>query len=436
MRDYLKKTFGRFYSSGSSLEKISKQVRKKCFERIVGGVYELGTQNYFLSFLESASRKCVRSDVEEGDVSVMQTEFPLLCHVNANMNSWARFVAEYFDIEQASAKRLFLSALSPLGKQTPDAEARPDWLPHLDGLQQEIVKAASCLAAHDALYKEVSEKRSDASVLHIFLGELECRAMLAMKEVLEKVGAVPISLVYDGIYFRPMGLDFESPEFQTLISEVEYAHGIVINIKALSGEKLAWRQPVNSQPHDSVAMPSESHGCGLPSLFAFCEATTCRIEPVVGTDMCVPVALLNLKLVAGEPSQSAMANGPYTYRSLQNYYHLDFTLAPFEELLCADSCDKFLFHFGKCGTCGHAIGLIPEVGAKSFLIYDSNLEFVHRISDELLYDLVLQSESTSRQCWLIRVSEGDPQILQDNDEFLDISAGAKTALPPSKRGKL
>jgi len=252
-RDYMKKIYGRLYSSGPSLQKISKAARAKALGGIPGGVFELDLENSFLSLLATALRKLL--DVEGGDEDMLLKEFPFLRHFNANREKWIAFVMEYYDADAVSAKRLFLSALSPHGRQTADPEARPDWLPHIDGLQQEIVKATGFLQSHDLLYRDVCEKRPDVSTLHIYLGELECRVMLSMKQCLESCGALPISLVYDGIYFRPMALDIHSDShFHDSIAKVESEHGVSMQMKDTSGVKLPWRRV---QEEESVQASAE-----------------------------------------------------------------------------------------------------------------------------------------------------------------------------------
>ena len=57
------------------------------------------------------------------------------------MASWVAFVAEYYEATHQDAKRLWSSALSPIGRQSIDAQERPDWLPHLGVVQQYIAKS-------------------------------------------------------------------------------------------------------------------------------------------------------------------------------------------------------------------------------------------------------------------------------------------------------
>ena len=74
----------------------------------------------------------------------------------------------------------------------------------------------------------------------------------------------------------------------------------------------------------------------LPGFAELCEVTSEVVVEVPGANMCAPTALTNMGLADGQPSQSNMANGPYSYRQLQAHYHLAFTQAPFEELICAE----------------------------------------------------------------------------------------------------
>ena len=62
--------------------------------------------------------------------------------------------------------------------------------------------------------------------------------MFDMKECLERLGAILISLVYDGIYFRPVGLDSRVEYFETAIGGVESTHGITVHIKDLLGQEI------------------------------------------------------------------------------------------------------------------------------------------------------------------------------------------------------
>ena len=426
LRDYYKNIFGRLYSSGPSLQKLSKAARKAALQHIAGGVYELDIQNSFLSLLETALRRLLSNDE-------VQNQFPLLCHFNANTADWINFVANYFEAESSAVKRLFLSALSPRGRQTVDNDERPDWLPHLDALQQEIVRTVEFLLSNDPLYKEVCQKRPDGSALHIYLGELECRAMLRMKLCLENAGAIPISLVYDGIYFRLGRLEMHSEAFCLRISEIESEHGIVIKMKNIDGVKIPWRQAVETEPillGEGVddAVPMVDAGGSIPGLTEICESTSTRLISLPGSHMCAPIALYNMDLISGAPSQVNLVNGPYTYRRLQDYYHLRFKDVPLEELLCPDEGDAFILHCGLRDHCGHAIGLKSLCSAKSFLLYDSHNDCVMRISDELLYDIATQLSSAAGRCWLLRVAaEGDVELGFANAEGADclhLSAGA------------
>ena len=188
-------------------------------------------------------------------------------------------------------------------------------MPHLDGLQQEIVKATNLLAREDELYKSVAEARPDGSTLHIYLGEVECHAMLDMKAALEELGAVPVSLVYDGIYFRPMGLDFGSQAFADRIAHIKSAHGITILNKNVEGEKLGWSTK-NQEPAAShgtaapVAAPPCIGRADIPQLKDLCIPTTTLLSELPGTHMCAAVALHIMGLVSSEPSQRDVAVAP------------------------------------------------------------------------------------------------------------------------------
>ena len=61
-----------------------------------------------------------------------------------------------------------------------------------------IVKGMELLLSRDALYKEMHHQRPDCNARHVYLGELECQAMLDMKQAIEHVGSAPIALVYNG----------------------------------------------------------------------------------------------------------------------------------------------------------------------------------------------------------------------------------------------
>ena len=249
-----------------------------------------------------------------------------------------------------------------------------------------------------------------------------------MKECLERVGAVPIALVYDGIYFRPMGLDLDDQAFVSLVSRMEEVHGITVRIKDLTGAKLKWRQPASEVDEAGFQFQgladSGSEVVGLPHLVELCEVTAEPIIKVRGSHMCAPAALTNMNLASGEPSQAELADGPYTYKQLQQYYHLSVNHVVMEELLCADACSTFLLHVGKHGDCGHAVGLVSEAGSNNFLVYDANQDVVLRIGDEILYDLANQYDTTPRRCWLLQVTEDEPQDRPGDVGYLEMSAGA------------
>ena len=76
--------------------------------------------------------------------------------------------------------------------------------------------------------------------------------------------------------------------------------------------------------------------------------------------MRVPTALFNMAMGDGEPSQSAMRTGPYTYRQLQNYYHMVFDHVAMEQLLCSEPGERFVSHVQGVGLVGHGVGLALE----------------------------------------------------------------------------
>ncbi|CAK0830227.1 unnamed protein product, partial [Prorocentrum cordatum] len=343
--------------------------------QIQGGVLELDMKVAFFSLLVVALKQHDQLNVE--------AEFPLLCNVVSNWDGWKTFVSKYFDVEVAVAKKLLISATSPYGRQSPNPQERPDWLPHLDCLQTEIVNASRFLLEHDVLYQEVAKARPDCSSLHIFLGELECSVLMDMKHLLEEAGAVPISLVYDGIYFRPMGLDVHDENFIAHVSAIEAGHGISLQLKDLSGAPIPWRSAA-PEPGDRILGSSSSsrpHEDDFSSvLAAACEKLEGKaLEVVHGENMCVISALTNMDLVAGEPSQAGFASGPYSYRQLQKLYPpLKFSEALLSDLICADPMDNFVLHIGaperiaiqcslKTVYTATAMGLVKKLTASGHL---------------------------------------------------------------------
>ena len=128
--------------------------------------------------------------------------------------------------------------------------------------------------------------------------------------------------------------------------------------------------------------------------------------------------------------------GPYTYRQLQDYYKLVFSMSPFEALLCADESDAFVLHIGSSDECGHAIGLKPDIDTNSFLVYDSHNEVVMRIEDELLYDIVLQFASAQpSRCRLLRVMAEDSDLIVEDSRCLELRMGAKCSKDKTVRKK-
>ena len=57
------------------------------------------------------------------------------------------------------------------------------------------------------------------------------------------------------------------------------------------------------------------------------------------------------------------------------------------------------------------------------VIHDSNQEFVRRIGDEVLYDLLVQYTSVPGRCWLLRVTAGARNAAPTNEGYLDAIAG-------------
>ncbi|CAK0910510.1 unnamed protein product, partial [Prorocentrum cordatum] len=343
--------------------------------QIQGGVLELDMKVAFFSLLVVALKQHDQLNVE--------AEFPLLRNVVSNWDGWKTFVSKYFDVEVAVAKKLLISATSPYGRQSPNPQERPDWLPHLDCLQTEIVNASRFLLEHDVLYQEVAKARPDCSSLHIFLGELECSVLMDMKHLLEEAGAVPISLVYDGIYFRPMGLDVHDENFIAHVSAIEAGHGISLQLKDLSGAPIPWRSAA-PEPGDRILGSSSSsrpHEDDFSSvLAAACEKLEGKaLEVVHGENMCVISALSNMDLVAGEPSQAGFASGPYSYRQLQKLYPpLKFSEVLLSDLICADPMDNFVLHIGtperiaiqcslKTVYTATAMGLVKKLTASGHL---------------------------------------------------------------------
>ena len=82
--------------------------------------------------------------------------------------------------------------------------------------------------------------------------------------------------------------------------------------------------------------------------------------------MCAVSALTQMNFASGEPSQ--MADGPFTYKQLQNYYQISFSHVATEELLCAEVSSNVLLNVGRHGVCGHAVGLVPEVHTHTYLL--------------------------------------------------------------------
>ena len=176
IRKYMKKEgLGRLYSSGPSLQKITRASRKEALQRIPGGVFELDIRLAFLSLLLHAIREALHQKED-----VVCKMFPLLVHVTSHKDEWLSFIAEYFKCDRDIAKKLLQCILSSRGRQSPNSHDRPDWLPHLDALQQEIQSAIVLLADADPLYKEVSHKRPDCNTLHVYLGELDSRVSIDM----------------------------------------------------------------------------------------------------------------------------------------------------------------------------------------------------------------------------------------------------------------
>ena len=106
---------------------------------------------------------------------------------------------------------------------------------------------------------------------------------------------------------------------------------------SVPGEKLDWSTSRDELPAPVMIVEGASEDIdALPWLAHCSEATDRRIAQVPGSNMCAPTALTCLDLASGAPSQMSLAHGPYTYRKSQEYYHLTFFAADFEELLCAD----------------------------------------------------------------------------------------------------
>ena len=325
-----------------------------------------------------------------------------------------------------------------------DIDTRPDWLPHLDALQQEIVKATKVLAVRDDLFVDVCTRCPGRSPLHICLGELECRAMLGMKQALETVGARPIALVHDGIYFLPMGVDIHSQEFKETVAVVEAVHGITIKLKTLAGERLNWKssvEQVDALSQDVIIEDADNGVVGdYTNPFAgCCEITTELLTTVLGNNMCAPTALLNMNLVDGEPTHIDMANGPYTYRQLENYYHITFNQVALEELLCPAPNDKFILHIGAQNSCGHSIGLLPEPFVDTcYAVLGSHNDYLLQSNDEVAYECLARFSSVpgSTRCFLLRVQEGDPpERIFDNVACLDTSSGAANKRRREREGE-
>ena len=154
---------GRLYSSGPSLQKITRVARKHALEQIPGGVFELDIRLSFISLLVFAIRRALDHVHDE-----VQKRYPLLLDVLNHKERWLAFIQDYFECCPDVAKQLLSCILSPRGKQSPNASDRPDWLPHLGAVQQEICDAARLLSQSDSLYQEVLQKRADCSVLHVY----------------------------------------------------------------------------------------------------------------------------------------------------------------------------------------------------------------------------------------------------------------------------
>ena len=179
---------------------------------------------------------------------------------------------------------------------------------------------------------------------------------------------------------------------------------------------------------DSAAAEATAARCHLPGMVDVSEVTTIVVNQLHGRFMCLPTALYNMGLLNGEASQSQLRDGPFTYRQIQDYYHLVFEQVAFEELLCSDAAARFVMHYGAAGQVGHAVGLEPVLETNTFLIYDSHTAYALRISDEVLYDLTLPFGSPPHACCLLRVTERFAQEEEARDaavvvECLDRAAG-------------
>ncbi|CAK0848671.1 unnamed protein product, partial [Prorocentrum cordatum] len=159
----------------------------------------------------------------------------------------------------------------------------------------------------------VAEARPDCSSLRIFLGELGCRALVAVDQLLGEVGAVSISLVYHGSYFRPMGLDARDGSAIARASAIE------------AGRPRSISAPREFRFIGGGAAPEpggRSLGRSCRGDFSSVLASACEkldggaLEVVPGASMCVICALTDVDLDAGRPSQAGFASGPYSCRHL------------------------------------------------------------------------------------------------------------------------
>ena len=82
----------------------------------------------------------------------------------------------------------------------------------------------------------------------------------------------------------------------------------------------------------------------LPGLTDCSVDTAQRMQVPESTAMCIPLALADMEIVTGGPSQSALCSGPYTYRQMADYYHVSFTNIAYEHLLCPNVEHTYVLH--------------------------------------------------------------------------------------------
>ena len=136
--------FGRLYTSGGSLQIITKEARAAALCGL--GVIEWDMKNAQPSLLLRALRGCV-------DASSLDGEFPLLLRFRRNPDVWRERVAHFYGMPERDAKKLFLQIMFG-GRTKPYGRQRS--LPVVEALQWEFQYAQAVLLEKSALYKQIS----------------------------------------------------------------------------------------------------------------------------------------------------------------------------------------------------------------------------------------------------------------------------------------